>query len=638
MANIFKKTISIALVMLLIFVIPVGFCSFESSALSQSKISSELLAQLSNKADDELVKVSIWFNDVCEAKKTESLRESFSLAVEQGKVRNTQPQAIGDDLITAPENTPLNLKENQTMVQIERDSSKNLYQQYNNSATQQVKTKSRDEIELVYSCSFAPNIVTQMTVSDVYRVVSDPTIDTIYSYDDTLTVENPQEDGVITYGGDDMAILDGIASVGADYIRDEQGKTGENIKIGMFDGHVPSVNAATFAHATESIYRHDTIDYRDNHTDMHSTAVASTILGKMVVNGETVFSGVVPDATLYCTARESNRCNNSATWKESFEWLVQNGVNVINISHTVTEANATGYNDTSRWIDHIAYQHSVTVVASSGNSNYGDGNPFVSPLVYCHNAIIVSDVKLEIDADGNYVFSEKSDTAYTNSNVFYPHVLAPGKFGSINRIGVANASGSSFSAPIVTGMVAQLMQADNSLLFNPTLVKAIIMAGANGMKSSTEVNVNGTDMDRKFGAGVVNAINSYSLVGGTSTSKIYTSYYATGLMNDTNLQMYITDNSNPIRLALTWNRKSTIDGNHSEATVNEMVISFLRLTVTSPKGVEYASFDLSNPFQLLVFEAPNDDLGAYTVKISRHGPSGYGTHFSLAAYGCDFLT
>ena len=113
----------------------------------------------------------------------------------------------------------------------------------------------------------------------------------------------------------------------------------------------------------------------------------------------------------------------------------------------------------------------------------------------------------------------------------------------------------------------------------------------------------------------------------------------TGDLSQRNLTLNISKTGN-IRMALNWQSKGLFDSeeNHiQDGGALTSNISFFKLTVTSPKGEVYTSFDVQNPFQLLVFDVPTDDLGTYSVTISRHGVSGYETPVTLAVYGADYL-
>ena len=348
-----------------------------------------------------------------------------------------------------------------------------------------------------------------------------------------------------------------------------------------------------------------------------------------------VYLGMVPEASLYCTS-----LTRTGGWKAGIEWLLDSGVNVINISQDLSSGeHYREYNDIACWIDHIIYQHNVSVVAAVGYWNYtrdGSGKD-ISPLAYSKNVIVVGGVILS-ENDNAYTFSPYEDFAYSTEGLHFPHVVAPSNFGMINRSGGA-CIGNSFSAPLVVGTIAQLMQLEPSLKNNPSLIRSIIMSGADGIKSSTQNDSDGTCLDRKYGAGVLNAKRSFLCTSYYSVPKTFSTFYPDSDLRVTNLSMLITDNLEPVRLSLNWTGKSIISGDHSESTeCSSYFCSIFKLTVTSPKGEVYIAYDINDTFQLLSFTPPGDDLGYYTVTITRTGPSGYGTKVSMSAFGCNSLS
>ena len=82
--------------------------------------------------------------------------------------------------------------------------------------------------------------------------------------------------------------------------------------------------------------------------------------------------------------------------------------------------------------------------------------------------------------------------------------------GSINAL---EGTGTSFAAPLVTGIAAQLHQASPYLKTNPMATKAIILAGSDPTAISTQGNAatESTYVRKKSGAGLVNAINSINI-------------------------------------------------------------------------------------------------------------------------------
>jgi hypothetical protein len=203
----------------------------------------------------------------------------------------------------------------------------------------------------------------------------------------------------------------------------------------------------------------------------------------------------------------------------------------------------------------------------------------------------------------------------------------------------SQVSGNSFSAPFVVGAIVQLIDVYPNLATNPTLIKSLIMVGSNGEKSRVNDDTSGTDMDREYGAGVVNVQNSIDCLSTSTVNKMYSGQYLTNDSQDINLKVNISESGN-VRMALNWQSSSYFDSHeyhYSSENLHYYGMSFIKLTAVSPNGNVYTSFDVSNPFQLLVFDVPNDDLGTYSITVSRYGPTGYTTPISLAMKGVDSI-
>lgn len=161
------------------------------------------------------------------------------------------------------------------------------------------------------------------------------------------------------------------------------------------------------------------------------------------------------------------------------------------------------------------------------------------------------------------------------------------------------------------------------------------MVGANGEKSSTNNDTSGTDMDREYGAGVLNVANSISCLSTNTMTKMYTDTSQANSASNIRLSLNI-NKSGAVRMALNSQNSSYFEAHeyhYLSNNLNYSIFSFLSLTMTSLNGVVYTSFDVQNPFQLLVFDVLSSDLSEYSITISCHGPSVYSTPISLAIYG-----
>lgn len=635
MKNVFihKRTLSLVLI-ITIFLSCFSISVMAADISTENKIDPILESILNEASDDEMIPVSIWFKDIDKAELVADTIEDVNVMINENELPSESVDIIDRNtsiINMSQSEIELTLEEVQSIIEIKRNNAKSVYREYNNNQLQACFDNVY-EYNLIYNCKFAPNIIVETSKSKIYDLVDCMHVISLNYYDeDVFSVEadiNEYANGDATDSTIDTADL--LVAINSN-----SGLTGDGVKIGVIEGTLPDKRKRALTNINNAIVYDPNLTSRP-YGD-HTSSVASLLVGKCEEEGYK-YLGMVPDATLYCTT-----INTPGGWKEGIEWLIESGVNVINISYSLVDERYTGVNDVSKWIDHVSYQHSVTIVAASGYFTTSQGAYNVSPLAFSNNIIVVGAVNLEFDINNNYVFTEYNNSAYASNGKYYPHVVAPGNPGYIpgcndGNTGDGQMSGNSFSTPLVVGAAAQLIDAQPSLATNPTLIKSLIMAGANGKKSGTSTDTSGTDMDRKYGAGVVNVLRSSLCMSTSTLPKTFTYQYAP-ISTTLTLEMRISQPGN-IRMALNWQYKSMF-GDDEHINTEDLITyshSFMFITVTSPKGNVYTSRDTSGTCQLLVFDVPSNDLGDYTVTISRNGPSSYSTPISLACYGIDYMT
>jgi hypothetical protein len=250
----------------------------------------------------------------------------------------------------------------------------------------------------------------------------------------------------------------------------QQDYTGTGKIIAVMDAGFPNVNTASsfqrirdnnqilggynFVARNENVYT----------SNSHGTLVLSLMAGYV----ENQLVGTAPDANYYLFITEDSADENpveESYWVEAAELADSLGVDVINTSLGYFAYNNPSYSYTyadmngvtsfiSRGAD-IAFSRGMICVTSAGNSG-NSTNPNISTPADAIHTLTVGSVKFD------ETYSTFSSIGPTFDGRIKPDVMAQGQnpYFSTTSGSVSNASsGTSFSGPIIAGMVASFWQA-----------------------------------------------------------------------------------------------------------------------------------------------------------------------------------
>lgn len=274
--------------------------------------------------------------------------------------------------------------------------------------------------------------------------------------------------------------------------------TGNGIKVGTLDVGAPD-DMTNFQNSNVSVLN-------TSLSGEHITKVASIIGGDY---------GVAPDVDFYMT---------SATYiYEKIELLINNNVNIINMS--IGSPNYYGkYSGYSAYLDNIIWENKVSIVCSAGNANLVlDEDKLITSYAAGMNVISVG----SIDANKNisdyscyelYDFNGETNTVGSLIGVTSkPTLVAPGENiiipntenSELNLSGTEfdnYVSGTSFSAPMVTGIIALLMEEFPSLILKPEVILSTLVSSATMINGQTSL------WDPYSGAGLVNYMGARDIL------------------------------------------------------------------------------------------------------------------------------
>ncbi|MCK4898940.1 MAG: S8/S53 family peptidase, partial [Anaerolineales bacterium] len=301
--------------------------------------------------------------------------------------------------------------------------------------------------EPVYVSPIAPLIYVELPKSAIFPLAQREDVDTVYGPNENYDLMNSAKptqkaDIVDSWGFDgsgiDLAIL-------------------EDSRIQFSN---PYLNAGT------------TRVPADPNVDDHATGTAG-----MVASQHGTYQGIAQGVNLFsANATDYSDANLSA----AMDWSVSQGVRIINNSWGGNDGTTT-LNVHDRHLDYIVRNNARTVTVAAGNEGLGSGR--VGSPARGYNMISVGNY--EDDNTLTWVGDNMRSTSSfidPSTNIEKPEVAAVGS--SINSTTASSpwtgnvGSGTSYSAPMVAGEAALLMERNSTLEGWPEAVKAIIMATA----------------------------------------------------------------------------------------------------------------------------------------------------------------
>lgn len=571
-----------------------------------TKISEKLQAALEDLNDDDLIPICIWINDIdhsmVESQTEQKLGFSKESLIKKSKKiyeplsANLSPDIIGNvyqeksdldlsnnynfdkkivkteilstmqDFYSANETNIKKLSDDvDSYVNTSRKYAKEAYNKINGEFSYNCLKNAK----IIFQSEYAPMIVCEISKSTILY------LNTLASVESLSLYEIPE-------CTDESNIAVTVESINGDYTRDTLGFDGNGVKVGQIESGRPQAGTAELVGT--KITQGGTSFYT-----VHASKVASIIAGK---------SGMAPSAELFCTTSDN--------FYKNAEWLISSGVSVINMSAGVESDGA--YDNMAKWVDHVVYQHSVSWVKSAGNG--GEKNEYVTSPGNAYNVITVG----AIDDNGTVRITDDTFCPSSNSKTgsgmpSKPDVVAPG------------AEGTSFAAPHVTGMIAQMMSFCPTLKTFPDAIKAAVIASCDRKTTGESIS----SITNKEGSGVVNAINAANSI---SNVLIQKTYYLTS-ESSISFDFYpLTTGTKTIAIA--WLKNTVVSGTHtSPSGFSNTPLADFDLYVYDYSGkCVGCSVSVKNSAEMVRFNAATTNK--YTVIIRRSGNGKSYERISLA--------
>ena len=522
----------------------------EAFAIKRGKTSPDLWDRLENSPSNQMIEVNIWV-------KVPPLSEADETAFQMPDVNGENIEADEADLRA--------LEQAVTDREIERVRS---------ATAPLVETLDQMGYQAT-SNLLAPLVNVTLPASQIRALSSRVDIDTLYLAQ--------------TFGNDlDIA----RATIKADIVQ-TLGFDGTGEKIGMveYNGMVTGNNP--YLNLTRDTTNGCAIS-------SHATGVAGIIRSRNYT-----FRGIAPAAYLWAGCGKTDlQLQNAVT--RGVIW----GADTLNLSwHT---------NDTSlipdamdRFMDRIMYSEYNLVVKSAGNEGAGTGNITSPGLGYNTLSVGNFDDRGTVWWTGDVMSSTSSfkDPISNSGDREKPEVAAPGK--NITTSSIASPwsnytkSGTSLSAPMVTGITALMMDRNVLLRIEPEAVKAILMATA-------VHNIEGATRLSEFdGAGGVDAsFADYVSRNDQARGRWGSIGYTCSARTDWNIASMSLTANKKTRVAIVWYQ----DPDYSSYTTKPSADLDLAIHRGSTFITNSASWD--NTYEIVEFTPTVS--GTYTIWVHKH--------------------
>lgn len=458
-----------------------------------------------------------------------------------------------------------------------------------------IKNNNISQSDVVYSSEYTSTVIVNATPNQIYRYAVSGDVENIGFFDDAEQIED-MDTAEIQINDDGDGPISKKYNHGIGY-------TGKDVTVGIIEAkggkYDPEAPHLKDIPETQLRYiptiRKDGTEVESVISD-HATKVVSIVVGQSAAVGGKTYRGIAPDATVYQTS-----IRKTSDVYYAFNLLADMGVNIINYSGG-TET--TGYDEYDREIDRLVNSTKIVFVKSAGNT----GDEITSPGKGV-NVITVGNLETK-DSEFNALsapFLVRGTSAYNESAHLSnkPDLVAPGTniVTAYDSRKISYGTGTSYSAPIVAGVIAQMMERVPMLKGDPCRLKSLLISFCDDSEISEEDNptVGCEYIREKTGAGLIDA--SQMLLGFT---------HATGLLMKKGSKYSYTIN---IEKGTTIKIVLAVFKANNKFLTRITTLDNLDITLTDSKGKIVAASD-SDTGSLEIIRYTAENAGKYTLTVS----------------------
>ncbi|PAK21367.1 hypothetical protein CJJ23_02395 [Mycoplasmopsis agassizii] len=337
------------------------------------------------------------------------------------------------------------------------------------------------------------------------------------------------------------------------------------IKVGVYEANATVYrNNPNFINSSvKNIHYYELTDKETNErvdllgrgSSDHADKVASVITGKNGIDNyiTDIYSTYQKKQPHFLSGKE--RKDLLSTWIRKIDWMIKNGVSVINNSWKVrlpmdtvrSDLSKFGYNEQAYYLDFIARKYGIINVIASGNDDQDQKYRSINSFALSHNSVVVGSTTEDGKKRSYFSEYETPDPKIQTK----PLLVAPGEnfaFSStehgtrFNEVRFTH-SGTSFAAPIVTGLITTLLRHNPKLFKKPAAMLAVLTAGSKEMKGYAKNKTNG--LNNEVGAGLINYEKMQKAADNVSFIDSY------NFQNFTSKEIYLNKNDN-LDISTAW--------------------------------------------------------------------------------------
>jgi hypothetical protein len=467
--------------------------------------------------------------------------------------------------------------------------------------------------DVIYSSNYTSTIIVTMTKTDILKIIEDERILGVSEYTNEIpenelllsvdqvnagygTVQNPGLKNASQGGYDGDGVTIGIIEAGS----------------GRFDPDAPQLSDMVSSGQLEFI---EVEGVNETITD-HATHVTNIIAGQSYTYSGNTYEGIATGAQVY----QSGIADESDVYT-AFNQFIDLGVDVINCS---LGSSSSSYTSFDQEIDNLIYTSKVLFVKSAGNSYETVSSPGKA-----YNAITIGNAETKSNSTTaeSVPYDMRSSSSYQVNSYLSnkPELVSPGTYiCSVFDTEIHTSTGTSFSAPHVTGVVTQLIEKYGSSVNTNNYVtyfKGRLMLGAQAslVDDSSHRTGDSAIFYNHQGAGFLDATNSAKSIAGwnkyvrlSTLSSIYYVYIFTPPMDFSIRAVLIFEK--PENSQITSNYGNNLD-----------------LYLQSPGGTVFSSSTSStNIFEMLEYTIPaNQDI---LLRVNRAAYISSSLYISISCF------